>query len=267
MHEDLITFVQSEKQNPFDIQLCGISYCDGTYMINRQNSWLWCMEYVIEGKGYVTVDDVSFTAEKGDIYILPAGRNQYYYSDTENPWTKIWFNITGDLIEKIIESYKLNNVFHVKGLDLLYLFEEFLENSKNAISYEEAIKFGSQTFLKIIQEIYDYTSYENPIKNIAGIFKNKIDRITDFNISFDSLIDEMYCTKSHIIREFKKEYQITPYNYLLKKKLAAAKIMLESTGLSITEISYLLGFNDCHYFSNFFKKRTGISPVNYRKKS
>ena len=246
MHEDLITFVQNEKQNPFDILLCGISYCDETYVINRKNSRLWCMEYIIDGKGFVSVDDVSFIAEKGDIYILPAERNQYYYSDAENPWTKIWFNITGELIEKIIESYNLNNVFHIKGLDLCYLFEEFLENSKNALSYEEAIKLGSQTFLKIVQEIYDYTSYEKPIKNIAGIFKEKIDRITDFDISFDTLIDEMYCTKSHIIREFKKEYGITPYNYLLNKKLAVAKIMLESTGLSITEISDRLGFNDYH---------------------
>jgi YesN/AraC family two-component response regulator len=44
-----------------------------------------------------------------------------------------------------------------------------------------------------------------------------------------------------------------------------AKSLLQNTSLSAKEIAFRLGFSDEHYFSNFFKKRTGMRPVEYKK--
>ena len=44
-----------------------------------------------------------------------------------------------------------------------------------------------------------------------------------------------------------------------------AKELLSNTMLAVKEISYSLGFTDEHYFSTFFRKRTGITPLDYRK--
>ena len=41
--------------------------------------------------------------------------------------------------------------------------------------------------------------------------------------------------------------------------------MLLDTTLSINEIAYNLSFTDAQYFSNYFKKHTGIPPSKYRK--
>jgi YesN/AraC family two-component response regulator len=40
----------------------------------------------------------------------------------------------------------------------------------------------------------------------------------------------------------------------------------KNTKLSVTEISYSVGFADSNYFSNIFKKSVGLSPLAYRKK-
>ncbi|MCC2686893.1 MAG: hypothetical protein K0R75_3792 [Paenibacillaceae bacterium] len=54
------------------------------------------------------------------------------------------------------------------------------------------------------------------------------------------------------------------YQYVLAKKIETAKLMLQDTQLHINEIAMQLGFSDSQYFSNFFKKKTGISPSQFR---
>ncbi len=43
-----------------------------------------------------------------------------------------------------------------------------------------------------------------------------------------------------------------------------AKILLKQTDWNISEIAYCLGFEEVAHFSNFFKKQTAVSPLNFR---
>ncbi|MDD6735853.1 MAG: AraC family transcriptional regulator [Clostridiales bacterium] len=45
-----------------------------------------------------------------------------------------------------------------------------------------------------------------------------------------------------------------------------AKLLLSDTSVKIGEIAELLGYEDSFYFSNVFKKHTGLSPRSYRTK-
>ena len=96
MYEDIICFTP-EKDYPFTVSMTGISYCDGSYIINRPHSFTSCIEYIIEGSGTVMCNNRRYTAKKGDVYLLREGTDHYYYSDTDTPWTKIWINFTGRL--------------------------------------------------------------------------------------------------------------------------------------------------------------------------
>lgn len=257
-------FPPHEKNEPFEISICGISYCDGSYKISRQNSSIWCLEYIIKGQGSVWVDKTSFCAEEGDVYILPAGRNHYYYSDDKDPWEKIWMNISGNLVDSIMDCYGMKNTYHIKGIDVYNEFKEFLRIAKEELP-SRAEPMCAKVFLGIVQKMKEHTSRDKKVKNkLSAELKREIDNITDFSVRLEDVVSKMYCTKSHAIRIFKEEYEITPYEYLLERKLSAAKQMLLGTGLSIKEISAYLGFSDSHYFSQFFKKRTGLSPKAYK---
>lgn len=269
MHEDITAFPHSgdKAKKPFEVAMCGISYCDGSYRINRPDSYVWCLEYIIKGGGCVNVDDTSFRAEEGDVYILPAGRNHYYYSDSENPWEKIWMNVRGELTESLAECYKLQNIYHIRGADVYGIFREFLDTARAAQSPDEASEKCALCFLKLMQYLSAHggTERKKPASEVAARLKARLDSVTDFNESLDKITEDVYCTKAHAIRVFKAEYGITPYNYLLGKKLSVAKQLLSGTGMSVREISEYLGFSDCHYFSAFFRKQTGVSPRSYRK--
>lgn len=69
----------------------------------------------------------------------------------------------------------------------------------------------------------------------------------------------------HFIRVFTKYIGVTPYQYLLKKKVAKAKLLISETEIPLTQISVELGFNCYSNFCNVFKREVGTTPNNLRK--
>lgn len=66
------------------------------------------------------------------------------------------------------------------------------------------------------------------------------------------------------LRRFKACSGLSPSEYVASLRLQKAKDMLLGTDLQIKEIAYACGFENEYYFSNFFKKHTGLSPSAFR---
>lgn len=266
MREDITAPPQSTGL-PFQVRMSGISYCDGSYVIRRPASRLTCMEFVIRGKGTVSENGVSFSAEAGDIYLLHEGRDHYYYSDGEDPWIKIWMNLSGTAVEHLIYAYGLNAVNHVRGLDLEQEFREFYETAGASKTAVECSDRCSVLFHQILQKIAGHLrNQEDSGSATARRIKEIIDAAKGYDVSLEDLAQQMFFTKTHLIRVFRAEYNVTPYEYILARKLRLAKDLLINTSLPIAEISSYLNFCDAHYFTNFFRSRAGMSPREYRKR-
>jgi AraC-like DNA-binding protein len=69
--------------------------------------------------------------------------------------------------------------------------------------------------------------------------------------------------KPRLCREFKKSTGLTISEYLTQLRVESSKRLLQ-TGLRISVIAELVGFDDPYYFSRVFKKITGISPKEYQ---
>lgn len=65
--------------------------------------------------------------------------------------------------------------------------------------------------------------------------------------------------------KFKQETGITPAEFISSQKIEKAKLLLETTNTSITDLAFDLGFSSSNYFCSVFKKETGISPYQFRK--
>ena len=70
---------------------------------------------------------------------------------------------------------------------------------------------------------------------------------------------------SKLKKIFKEQFSESPISYFHKLKIEEIKRALCDTDNSITEISELFGFESIHYFSRFFKKHIGVSPLTYRQ--
>lgn len=107
-------------------------------------------------------------------------------------------------------------------------------------------------------------------KNHAGLICHKIINFIEENIcgdtSMQKLCEKFYCSESYLSHIFKKYMRISISSYIYRSKVAKAKQLLCSSNMTISEIATLLQYSDVHSFSRSFKKMTGISPVQYRRK-
>ncbi|MEO1260477.1 MAG: helix-turn-helix domain-containing protein [Bacteroidota bacterium] len=85
-------------------------------------------------------------------------------------------------------------------------------------------------------------------------------------LSVDGLAKKFAISNRNFIRRFKKATQNTPFEYIQRVKVEVAKKSFESSTLNINEVMYNVGYNDEKAFRKTFKKYTGLSPLEYRKK-
>ena len=71
---------------------------------------------------------------------------------------------------------------------------------------------------------------------------------------------------SQFDRRFKRLFQLTPQQFLLRVRLNAACQMLASTDRSILQIALRTGFYDQSYFTKHFRRQMGMTPTAYRRK-
>lgn len=73
---------------------------------------------------------------------------------------------------------------------------------------------------------------------------------------------------THLRRLFVKNLGVPPMEYILNKKIEMAKeIFLDAPEKTINEVAELVGFCSASYFCKTFKKRVGISPLEYKKQN
>ena len=70
----------------------------------------------------------------------------------------------------------------------------------------------------------------------------------------------------HLDRAFRAECGLTPRAYMTRLRMARARVLLRSDR-PITEIAFDCGYADSNYFSQVFRRHTGMSPQQYRRQS
>ncbi|MBT2654590.1 response regulator [Bacillus sp. ISL-18] len=70
---------------------------------------------------------------------------------------------------------------------------------------------------------------------------------------------------SYLSKLFKDKTEQNFVDFVLKIRMNEARHLLVSTSLRVSEIADRLGYSDITYFSNLFKRKTGVTPSEYRK--
>lgn len=117
---------------------------------------------------------------------------------------------------------------------------------------KNATPLFSKTHLVIPPAFQDVLKYIN--ENYTG------------EIKLEELYKKAYCSCRSFELKFKKITGYSPGNYILRRRIALATTLLLKENLSINDVCGLCGFNDRSYFTFQFRKITGLSPREYRKK-
>lgn len=88
-----------------------------------------------------------------------------------------------------------------------------------------------------------------------------------YELSLDSVGDILHISPAYLSTQFKKYLHIGFLDYLTEVRIQAACELLQDPLRPTTEVAGMVGYEDASYFARAFKKKTGLTPTQYRREA
>jgi AraC-like DNA-binding protein len=88
--------------------------------------------------------------------------------------------------------------------------------------------------------------------------------VQNYSLTIDSIAEHFNIHRSTLSNLFKKNTGASAKDFITKKRLKKAELLLTSTDDKIADIAAMCGFNDPNYFSRMFRKERSMTPREYR---
>ncbi|OJU72585.1 MAG: hypothetical protein BGO09_08755 [Bacteroidetes bacterium 47-18] len=254
------------------------------------------VKYVVDGCEKYTVNDNRYRVEKGEYIVANAQYEGHVEVDSKYPVIGLCIDIEPEIISEIAALHiRPDTPFPDAGLAFFFHTDNFLDNKyKDADTHLGKVlkELGAKllsaedTPTVLSKELF-YTLAENLVQDHISIFRqlNNVDKVKSSTrkdlyrrvlagkafldnhftepISIGTVAKEAAISEYYFFRLFKTIYHITPYNYLVNKRMELAVSLICKHRMSVTDVAFNCGFPDIHTFSKVFKKTYGCAPSRF----
>ena len=242
---------------------------DGRRVLNEYQ-----LVYITRGSGYFESASCSRTKiEAGTMFMLFPGEWHSFTPDAESGWNNHWIGFNGSIIDDKIKAgfFTFKNCVFRVGVDerITNTYHQILDivNSERKGYQQMAAGLAFSLIGRVYYENLNHSFGDSYMTRIINQAKAIIKEDTNGTHTLEEIATSLNISYSLFRREFKRTCGISPGQYRLELKVAKAKELLYSTNLSIAQIAEQLHFECLGQFSTFFKKKTGQSPLEYRKRA
>ena len=236
--------------------------------------------YAYSNGGSIVFSDKLFPIKRGTLcyigesklhYTMPEKPDEYCRSKltpTSNDFSSfILQNSTkSPFLKKFLPDNEVCAIVDEKDCEKIEMLFDELNNIKEDETHFDAIY--TSALLKLLAYIDKYSQSIVPTPdNFISTAVMYINNNINYKITVDDVAEACHMSKYYFCRQFKKIIGLTVMDYILKSRIENAKNLLDTTSLSISEISEKCGFISCSYFSRVFKERLTQTPNEYRKKT
>lgn len=245
--------------------------------------------FIKDGNGKYTIDDYTFEVNPHTVYFTNPGNYRTF------SWKKITeiYLLTFD--ESFLKEYVHKDIFTLFPFLLtetvepkVFCNDQYKEMEDVYLLIEQEYKKPGNDQLVIIGHLLSVLLYKikttffvnyNPINEgkrssqIVKTFKQQLEKNfrdlrsgktdTLFRVQHYAATQNLHPT--YLSNVIKTKTGKTISAWIKEKMITEAKNLLKDSQTTIKEIAFRLGFAETAHFSNYFKKHTGISPVQYRK--
>lgn len=260
-----------------DILFCGTQKCEPMHFYGPYTRPYFLMVFAHSGKGIFRTQSKTYHLEAGSTFFIFPGEVTYYEADSDDPWEYSWiafscrvglYSMEQLLLRSSISSHRPVHITKdYAELDRLY--REVFVFSRSEKPFAD-IKIMS-LFWDIV---YQYTISANitsssllisPTSAHVSIAIEYIKCYYHKSISVAMVAEHVGISREHLCNLFKKQYGISPVQFISLYRIQQSEMLLLTTDYSIDTISGMVGFSDYNYFSNKFTGINKISPTKFRK--
>ncbi|UVI27503.1 AraC family transcriptional regulator [Paenibacillus spongiae] len=243
------------------------------------------INYVAEGKGHHYIGEERLSIEQKDLFIIPVGTPHVYRPvSTDDKDELIVYNCLfgPDMLTRLQRAYPLPDDIHYllsgEGRPYLRLTDSGGEVRRimEGLHKEYMLRQpGYESFMcahltHLLLTLYRLHHLESPSASAyseIGIVLDYVDAHFAEPLTLKELAALIPVSVSHLQRLFKTATGQPFTEYLQNLRIEKSCSMLLQTGFSIAEIAGRVGYRDIKFFHALFKKKTGMSPNRYRKRS
>lgn len=216
----------------------------------------WEIVLYLEGRGSALLENGERPFEAGDLFLFPPNfRHGEKIHKNIHSWWAI-FDGYPALPERLTVLREPAHRPFTRLADVLY-------NEYQIHGPGEVVHTLLDAFIALILQNGNFGENENVVADLKHLLIQNMAR-PEFRIQEGLLRTGLSETGAH--RIFKKVTGVSPLQYLLDLRIQEGRRLLEITALSVREIARHSGFADPFHFSRAFRKKTGLSPAQFREK-
>lgn len=243
----------------------------------------WELYYVVKGCGTRMAGDTLLPFSEGDVALLPPSMHHYWkYSpdsaDDDGCIRYLMVAFSPDLVQRCIDTFpELRNrlagiSFPADALTFGTESSRIIRRSLSVMNRMDELGRLSE-MLRLLPFLFTTTDYTFAGKAIR-IERNvrRMQQISTYvmahyahPISLTDIATEVGMNRSAFCTYFKRNKGMTFSRFVMQYRLNTACELLKRSHKSVSEICYLVGFNDLPYFVRLFTAEMGMSPTKYRK--
>ena len=206
----------------------------------------------------------------GSVFLLFPGIRHRYHPHPQTGWDEHWIGFSGDYGDRLMnEFFDPKQAVIQIGMhpDLSGLFADICDLTRHeGFGFRQIIMAKTVEILTRIQALGRGETVRSPrnerlLRETCCLLNDEPAKKFDFN----TYAAHNGISYSSFRRLFKEHTGLSPNQYLLEIRMRKARSLLTNTTLSVQRIAEETGFDSSFYFSRFFKQRTGLSPLNFRK--
>ncbi len=250
----------------------GHYFCDEHYAFNhqaetarlashRENLMLIC---ICQGDLHCCFEDVKYTAGPGQVAFFDCRQPHEYSSSMLSEQVWILFNGLNarELYRRILQSRGGRHVFAPNAFpSLIQAIQELVDSCSAGARMSESA--CSQLIHRVLCELLLGGEGQAENEAVAAALRCIHSRLHQ-PLTVRDAAAAARLSPAHFSRVFKAQTGYSPYEYILLRRIDEAKHLLTSTGLSVKEVAYQVGYNSEENFIHSFQKKVGVSPGVFR---
>jgi len=232
------------------------------------------LHYIARGRGVFETDSFpQRQVDTGSCFLLFPGVWHRYKPDAATGWDEFWAGFSGDCAERLVQAgfFSPRNPLYKTGPEdsLLHQFTELIEVMRaEALGYQQVIASLTTLLLARLHasgraRVADGSHARTVVRQVKRILHGNLDRELDL----PGLAEGLQVNYDWLRRVFRHHTGLPLHQYHLQLRISKAMHLLGNSECSIKEVAGQLGYEDQHYFSRVFKKKTGQTPAQWRSLS